>query len=304
MGKLDELQIRKVRDLISPHNSNPRKLMQAVLQDLLYDPPTVPVGNTEFAIINKDVESIRDLLNSQFKTSVVIFNERYEREKLIGRGRWQIILPKDARQTLKDELLTIVEEEVAGELIADLATFFAAKLAPKLRKFRIFSLDIEDPKEIERRAESSFPAEYRDTIFFWKAGEMKDHVRANLLDYPFQPNSLAFISGIEAYPFYFDGFPLKTHIEFADKVAASLKPGGRAVFFPWLINSEKRNNRETLDEVKKHWSQKGLTIQEKKYSYSDLTNQMGDREISLTMHSPVFNKYRPYMVALTLIKPE
>ncbi len=295
VGDLDDIAKRRIRDTVSPRRSQARLLMQTAVGELLADPPK-----------DNKVQQAVERLMSKFDSSVLVFGKAFELEELVGRGRWETLVPKMGVRTFNQEIALLAgNDQIAAQLAKDIATFLVNASLYSLRQHTVVSLDIESPNVITENAQKSFPGYIKGTKFFRSAGTFENHAIGNIFALPFATESATFISCVEGYPFYFKNLSMEEHESFADSIASTLKPGGQAVFFPWHLNRYRRGGRQLLNEVERRWQTQGLKIKKKIYYKGDLEHQMGDRETMLTMHSPVFwDRTRSNLTALVLEKPK
>ena len=83
----------------------------------------------------------------------------------------------------------------------------------------------------------------------------------------------------------------------------SLKPGGKALFFPWQVQDETSEERKKLDNIERLWQSMGAKIVRQEFTRDGLKEEMGDRELVLTDRSPVFAEPNDTFIALILEKP-
>ncbi len=173
------------------------------------------------------------------------------------------------------------------------------------RKYLAISLDIEDPSRLVAKARNSFPPEFRRTPFYFITEFMEDHVQGNILALPFTPNSISFLTNFEAYPFYFGDKSYEEHLRFAKQVMEILKPGGKAIFFPWILSHEHERNGKVLADVKNYWITGGMDVSVRRFAWRELVDHMGLREEILMNVSPIFNKsFKKTIPALILTNPK
>lgn len=199
-------------------------------------------------------------------------------------------------------------------LLNRLALYIAAACTLIPRRFTVLSLDNEVPDKLRRGSQKGFPELFQTINFvFNRAWDNmhKYHLQADIFNLPFSKNSLSFITSVEGYPFYFPGLPLEdknqkpNHLAFAQSVIDVLKPGGRAVFFPWHTKRQTRQDAENLKEVERFWKEKGMNVRKERHNRFKLLMEMGEREKDLAEHSPLFtgDPHRMNYTALVLIKP-
>lgn len=173
------------------------------------------------------------------------------------------------------------------------------------RRCKMVSLDIENPAVLHSEAEKSFPSEFRRTPFYIMTGFMRDHIQADIFALPFGPNSVSFLTSFEAYPFYLGGKREGEHLAFGQRVVDILKPGGRAIFFPWVFGGDSQTNGRVLLQVKELWTESGMNPFIRRFTWGELVEHMGLREEMLMSVSPLFkDKFRKALPALILTKPK
>lgn len=286
--------LKILRQKLASRELSPRQLMEASIFNLILSPPE------ESALKN---HLLSELTNSKETQRVVTEPSGKPGDK----GTWGYFQPVALETTLKQEL-----EEILGDFTDEFfdvtAGYFASRLTGRLRKTSIVSLDIADFGDIVREAEESFPKLFSDTLFFRSAAEKDRHIQAAIQALPFARESVSFYSCVEGWPFYRCGLGQKEHLGIARTITATLKPGGRAVFFPWQIQSgaeeDSNQDRQGLAEIENFWREKGMIITYYDCGRLELMERMVDRELTLTNHSPVFAEPTDNFVVLVVQKPK
>lgn len=221
------------------------------------------------------------------------------------------IFPPDLQEkfrkfTLESRLKEVLGEKDLKDVIIEIASHLAQASMRLRRPFAVLSLDIEDPAKILEEGENSFPAELKKTEFWEEAKYMRNfHVQGDISALPFKPESLSYISCMEGYPFYFSQFTLEEHIRFAQSVMDVLKPGGRAVFFPWHFIDHSKAQGDILRGVEAYLRDRKMEIVKIRYPHYVLEDMMGERETALTSHSPLFTQpHRQRLTSFIVIKPK
>jgi len=230
------------------------------------------------------------------------------RDKLIDLSTYSWI-PAIQEEFSKFTLESLLKEALGGkdpkDIIIETASYLAQQSMRLKRPFAVLSLDIEDPTKILDEGENSFPYELKRTEFYEEAKNMERlHVRGDIFALPLKPESLSYISCIEGYPFYFPEFDLEAHIRFIQSVIDVLKLGGRAVFFPWHFINQNGPQGDILKSIEDYLRDQKMEIVKIRYPRYVLENIMGEREMALTSHSPLFTKpYRRRLTSFIVIKP-
>lgn len=286
---------RQLRNAMTPKNALLRKVLTSLIEDFLYDPPSV----------NQDDpgKQVASTLLGLLQTYNTFYEDVFELEEKVGRGRWQIRTARNADVTPYSQFKEILGEE-ADKFMTGLSAFLAKKILPHLRKFRAISLDIATPQELRDESKESFPDEFNNTEFYRRIGELKDHMPADMSHLPFQPESVSFFTCFEGWPFDRLGFSETQVRDMAVWVLISLKPGGRALFFPWQVQDETPQDRKQLESVESLWKSLGAKITRKEFTRDELKGQMADRELVLVDHSPVFQEPNNVFTALIVEKPK
>src|SRR3989344_1181504 len=285
---------RSLRNSIVPKNTLLRKVITNLIEDFLYEPPAIHGDEPEKQI----AEKLLDL----FKVYSTVYEDVFELEEKVGRGRWQIRTAKETGITPRSEFALILDDE-ANKFMKGLSVFLARKILPNLRRFTAVSLDISDPEELREESLRSFPDEFINTEFYRRIDELKNHVVADISQPPFPPESVSFFTCFEGWPFGKFGFDETQVRDMAVWILISLKPGGRALFFPWQVQHETPQDRKQLELMERLWQSMGAKIVKKEFARNKLKEQMVDRELVLVDHSPVFQEPSDVFTALILEKP-
>ncbi len=212
--------------------------------------------------------------------------------------------------TIEEFLEPLADRETREAFMEDLAGTLARKCLPKIEGINVLSMDMRDPDEILADAKKSFPEDLQYTKFYGHAEQLRGHIQADAFSIPLLNNSVSLITSIEGYPVDFGGFPLQDrefgHLKLAQSVMDKLKPGGRAVFFPWMTVENTREDIHILKEVRDFWNIRGMQTRLKYFDRDYLEERMGDRERMLMYVSPIFDRARPISrySALVLEKPK
>lgn len=288
------LKNRKLRDAITPKNAPLRKILTSLVEDLLYDPPDIDGDDPE--------KQIAERLLGLFESYDIIYEDVFELEEKVGRGRWQIRNAKDTGITPRSEFVGILDNE-ADKFMAGLSVFLARRIFPVARRFGVISLDISTPRQLRDESLISFPDEFIHTEFYRRIDILEDHMVGDMTKQPFQPESVSFFACFEGWPFDTLGLDEEQTKNMALWILLSLKPGGRALFFPWQVQGETQKERRQLEEIEKFWQLMGAKITRKEFTRDELKEQMVDRELVLVDHSPVFKEPNDVFTALILEKP-
>lgn len=315
MDNLDSDTRNALIQTITPRRSNARVLLQAALQEILFNPP--PTTDTEN--LTSMEEDVQERLVRCLEYSLVSFDKIFEREEFVGKGRWQIYVERVNANTFYEIVTDLIGEEKSKKFLFDITRFLSRKISPLLRRHSVLSLDIMPRKQILLDAGNSFPEDFRKTVFFLRATSFRDHVTANTLALPFRNESISFYSSIEGYPYYLPKTPFVTqaptnspfypghpldHQTFAEDIYRTLKPGGIAIFAPFAFPATRYSTSNKLLDLANYWRDKGMIVTEQTYSLEKLKKQMGDRELLLTSASPVFRDHRrKYLHVLVVEKP-
>lgn len=286
---------RKLRGAITPKNALLRKVLTSLIEDFLYNPPSINEDDPEKQVAN--------MLLGLFETYNTLYEDIFELEEKVGRGRWQIRTAQNADVTPYSQFKEILGEE-ADQFMTGLSVFLARKILPNLRRFTAVSLDISDPEELRDESLRSFPNEFNNTEFYRRINKLENHVSADMSRLPFQPESVSFFTCFEGWPFGKFGFNKAQVRDMAVWMLIFLKPGGRALFFPWQVRGETSGEREQLGDIERLWQSMGAKITRKEFTRDELKEQMADRELVLVDHSPVFQEPNDVFTALIVEKPK
>lgn len=291
--RLDQDARRKLKDRVSLRRSRPRMLLQAAVQQILFDPPEA----NEQTVHNE----LLDYLNS----SSVTFGKIFEREDFVGRGRWEIIMKKLGITTFAQILKDLVGDEYGQPLLEEISQVIARKVSPRLRSYSVLSLDIAHPQTIRDDMHKNLPKSFAHTEFFGRAASLRDHIQADVLSLPFAPNSVSFYSSVEGYPYYLSKVPPENHYSFAESIYKTLKPGGVAIFAPFSFRPVgKYPTNQARRDLENYWRSRGMIVTDQVYPLDMLRKQMGDRELLLTHVSPIFtDRRRKNLRVLVIEKP-
>lgn len=275
LSEFDDEAKKRLRIAVSDKVSLPRKLIEAVVQEILLAPP--------------QPESAGRFLFKRLVSAKTSYHKEFELEEKVGRGRWEIILTTINPRTLKEYLVDLLGDKKTTAFLTDLSMFLSKQCLPLPRKRLAYSLDIDDPQLILNAVHESFPQYVINTQFFSRAGLLAGkHIVADVAKLPFEPNTVSLYTCVEGYPYYFRDLPYEDHLAFFSNIYQTLKPGGRAVFFPWQIRFEGSKHRAMLLEIEKYCESIGAKVYKKEYEAEEVIAQMGDREAMLTLHSPIF----------------
>ncbi len=312
------------------HRGFPRTLIRAVLFDTIYDPPLPDSEKPE-----DEKETLRRHLSKELSSSRKYYQLVVEPEgSYSGQpGSWDYRQANELYTNLSGLVGVALGKDGAKDFLEDLAVFFTQQLAGKLRRASFLSLDIRDLAEIADSAIMNFPNRMSNSLFFRGAiGIGKPYIRSDVRKLPFVREGVSFYSSIECWPFYSDSFTQNEQFAIADAICESLKPGGRAVFFPWLMSKTAEQNPQMLEKIVERWREAGFGIEQVDYAYVErklasegnngkdadedekklfLVNigtgkeqGISDRELVLIKKSPVFRRPRNDYPALVIIKPK
>lgn len=253
-----------------------------------------------------DEETIRKRLDHGFRFSTKSYEAKTESpgHNPGDKGTWQYMVSVEEGTTLKRDLTMIIGERNADGLIDDMAEYIAQKLAGKIKGFRVIALDFQTLKSLAQEAEISFPKRYRNTRFFKGGRNGNGYVHADVHHLPFRDSSVSFFSCIEGWPFYGTNFEPEDHVEIARRISDALRPGGRAIFFPWSMQAETDEHRKCLDAVEEVWDKMGLCVSKTYFERDQLMGDMSSREYDLIHRSPVFKEGEDKLVLLVIEKPK
>lgn len=306
---LNEESKRKLfSELTAPYSPTRRFLTIATL-DLLCDPPLVDNNKEgeERIIVQTDhlVEKFYHYVQQGGRLTSLDFYKNMGMEKLYRQNQ---------ERTLDKLIRSETGIEDSSRLLSRFVLYIAASCTMMPGKFTVLSLDNETPDKLYKGALKGFPELFHlDFVFDGTWDNMhKYHLQADIFNLPFSKNSLSFITSVEGYPFYFPGLSLENqdqnpnHLTFAQSIIDVLKPGGRAVFFPWHTKRQTRQDAENLKETERFWKEKGMEVCKERHNRFKLLMGMGDREKDLASHSPLFtdNPLRMNYTTLVLTKPK
>ncbi len=299
--KLEKDEKRSIRNMVSPKSGDVRSLLRAIVTDLLYSPPYFEhqMGAKEKA----DVIAERILDEMKYR------RDHYERineltELTHHGGNWSLIVPRRVTKSVRERIAAIVGDEKTEDLLIDFSRHLGAQIAPDIEVYEVVTLDLKTPKLIRGGAERSFPDVFKSTKFFRKAGFLDgSHLRANLMLWPFGEEAVNVFTCIEGWPFYF-GEEDDASTVIAENMAKSLKPGGKVVIFPWILNGNySLGEKDILERAERLWTSMGLAVSKEEWNKKELEANMTDRELVLLTKSPVFNNDLDTLTTLVLEKP-
>lgn len=298
-SKRDNIIRREIKNQISPKKSIFRQLLTAAEFNIFHSPSTAQDQSPE-STHSQLASNIQTLL----QTSTTIPQKRWELEPMVGQGRWEIIEPHDTDTTFEQQLENIIPSaKMRQNLVQEISQVLATLSLPHFRQFNTYTLDIENPEIILTKALTSFPDHFINTEFFGKAKTLLNHIQADTLKLPFPKNSVAFFSSCEGWPFFFKGIEQEKQLQFAVQLYDTLKPGGQAVLFPWMILNGEASDETFLSEIISLWKSMGANTTIETHSTKDLLGQMSDREHMLTYKSPLFQSNGDTISACILEKP-
>jgi hypothetical protein len=292
---LDAPTLKRLRNELTPKDSLTRQLMESALFDVMCLESSKGV----------DEETLKQRLLNGFRLSTKSYEVKTEPSghNPGDKGTWQYMVAIEEGTTFKKDLVMIMGERNAEALVNDTAEYFAERLAGNVRGFRVISLDAQDLKSISQEAEKSFPKRYRNTRYFRGGRDGHNYIQADMRHLPFIENSVSFFSSIEGWPFYGSEFDNDDHVRISEQIARELKPGGRAVFFPWCMQGETDRHRESLEAAEDVWRKEGLIIVKSYFDRDQLRGDMSSREYDLVHRSPVFSQGEDKFVSLAVQKP-
>lgn len=297
---------REIRDTLGPKKSRSREFLHKAIFDIIVSP-------TITSNPKADRQTIKQRLLNAFHNSTLVELVLLEPSGKRGdKGNWQFITSVDVGLTLAQELATYTDGAAIDPFLEGAADHIANLLAGNLRRETYISFDIRDLKELAEDANYCWPERVINTRFFDSAKKDKSrHIKAAINAIPFRDGSISFVSGIEGWPFYFGDQTLDDKIKFANDITRTLKPGGKAVFVPFEVMRQEldtttnmKQQAEELETTIALWQKQGLIVERKGYTHKELMDQMSDRELLLTDHSPVFKRGNGILTVLTLTKPK
>lgn len=275
-----------VEALVSDENKELRLGLTIATQYLL-DRPRLTARSSP----DKDVAAE---ISDDAKWLMYIFrNTTRVREQLVDTTSEDLLETKQPKKSIEQLLEDALEGRNTGNNIRKVAMGLARFCFPLKRPFTVFSLDNRTPEDILEDSIDSFPAQFKKTEFYKRAKAIAgEHFVADILQFPFQPDSFSLITSFEGYPFLFHDLSEDGHIQFAQSVAAALKPGGKALFFPWEFEESTFYERELLEYIPEYLAMAGLRISTRTYTSGELMDQMGERELALVRRqiSPLFSE--------------
>lgn len=292
-----------LRKTLAPKNSEARQLLTTPIFDLLLNPPP-PEDRT--------LEAISSFLFEKFMDShACLANIVEPKEKKRGEaGSWTFIIHAEKETSLSGILTPILGNVKAEAFLKDVSDYFGRLLTnPEIlpnifRRINFLSLDNAPFKRIAQDARMTFPLGMRETLFFKSAQTPAGtHIYASILNNPFHAESIGFFSSIEGWPYYGSSFGLEGNLIVAKQLATQLARGGKAVFFPWLMQGDNQQAQIFLDAIEEQWGKSGLEIEKRVITKTEiLTGMASDRELVLADHSPALRNGEEF-TCLTLSKP-
>jgi hypothetical protein len=274
-----------------------RPMLRALVQDLLYHAPATLSRNDD------KTYTLTNAFHKQLTQSVILNNRIFDGDELSRRPNYARLLQEKGIKPFGVELAEIMGEGRAEKLLPKLAEFLAWESLPHIRQFIVTSLDLKDPDTLRDEAQGSFPIDYTDSEFFFRTQQFFNHVRGDIFNPGYLDNTFTALTLFESYPLFFSGYPFEhpptpptqknpfppepqSHCTVADRIAGMLKPGGKAIIFPWNILGE---NPHFLDQIVRRWSKNGMEIDVKEYRKRALKSQLSDIEHTFARRSRAFD---------------
>lgn len=294
---LENTEREQLKRTLSPKKNTPRRMLTASILDILQSPPIDDTtGNTDTA------QTVAFHLKNLLTQNQHVYRRKFElEERGPKQGRWEIIVPDDTDNTLYAVVEQIVGSDRVDSLLHEISMFLADHTIPHIHPTMVATLDFASKGKIEEEAKSSFPDDYRRTEFFRRAGEFDYHIQADVQHLPLAPNSISLITSFEGWPYYFATKSTEENQIIADMLYRSLKPDGRAVFFPWTLEPD-QNDSSVLTDIEQHWKDQGAHIEKQEVSAEQLRSEMRPREAALSQHSPIFQD-NDVLTVLVVEKP-
>lgn len=201
-------------------------------------------------------------------------------------GKWNVLRRVSTDMTAIDQLLA---EGIDSNRIDDICRSMIAVLGeylPTTHPVRAYSVDIEDPQKLLGEAILSFPPDYMDTMSYRDAARFSDHVRGDVLNLPFAPESADVITSVEGAPFYVSGATVHDAYSFGQNIARILRPNGTFICLPWSIADEAR--AVDLRAVQNGLVTGGMSTYEMVLPLDQVRARMSSRERKLSYRSPIF----------------
>lgn len=308
LASADSEQLKLFRKTMGQQKGDCRRQLHTAVFDLQFD-------SSELAKISYEDEQeevIRKRLLDQMHNSTSIQAAFTEPSGKAGeKGNWTYITNVDSQTTLFQKVNDMFPQEIAEEILGDIANYFARKLKGQLRPVTFVSLDKIPLDKLVQDAIKCFPKKIHDTRFFKSTASRDRHIMGDINNLPVKEDSVSFIANIEGFPFYFGSMDLSQKESVAKQQADALKPGGKAVFFPWEVkrgdfdspNSIAQQAKD-LQALEDFWAKNGYIVEKRGFTKNELLANMSDRELLLTDHSPVFKKGDGILTVLTLTKPQ
>lgn len=201
-------------------------------------------------------------------------------------GKWNVLRPVRAERSAIQQLIADgADSETIEEMIKSMTQVLGEYL-PTTHPVRAYSIDIEDPQTLLAEAVRSFPHDYMDTSSYREAAQFRDHVRGDVLNLPFAPNSADIITSVEAAPFYVSGTTVHDAFKFGKDIAQILRPNGTFICLPWSIADDSKAIH--LKAVQNGMIIEGMATYEVVLPMDEVRARMSARERKLSYRSPVF----------------
>ncbi len=300
---LDERHRDRLIKELTKKASRTRRYLTIATLDLLTTPP-IPLDKIEA----QDADVKKAIAMDLYLKFISHFNIG---GKIIDLKKYEQAPPSLFEGWSRRTLESLLEEKAdirSLDLMLQLAQYLVERCIPEYRRFRALSIDSEDPLLLDLASEDGFPQSFRETDVFRRARNNMGsyHIEGDVFHLPLLPESLSFINSTEGYPFYFPELSLADHLAFTQSIIDTLKPGGRAVFFPWHIRDSSFEDYRNLIKAEEYLRKKGMELIKERHFKLTLLGQMGDREQDLASHSPLFTEdpLRFYFTSLTVVKPK
>lgn len=210
--------------------------------------------------------------------------------------------------------IDFVEPKHAEQVMREMASYLASRIAPDSRPYRAISVDVAEPETLLTKATSGFGPDITMTNMYERARQLRDHVQMDMYEFLCQQptDSVTFYSCFEGFPIYF-GVPedigdTEDHLQYMQAIISevfrSLQPGGIALFFPWNILPDTPQNQAIKSGLLLHLKRIGAEIDIRPYHREEVYHWMTDKERELaTTTSPILQSDTELIEMVKITKP-
>lgn len=291
--KLDDDTVGVLRERLTPRKGIMRRLLEATIQDALYEPGEMDIGG-------------------RLRTQTHVYTQITEREEHVGKGRWKVLFADEQpserelpSQTFAAHLGNILPDTWHVDAIKESVAFLENQCLPLKQNVIVTSLDVADTDYLVQEGKKSFPESYWETHLFDRVRKFSDHIQGDIhdLSHLVSGSSVSLLTSIEGWPFWFRQWSEEEHLSFVQSVHNVLVPDGAALFFPWNVHeSGEKREEAVLLAIERNFTDLDMSVTKKSYAHAELFEVMKPRETALRNHSLIFQRPDEQSTALIVQK--